>query len=49
MLLITTSLSAQLNKPNAVIAVVVDQMKYEYVYRFWDEYGEEGFKKSKRT
>ena len=28
-----------------VIAVVVDQMKYEYVYRFWDDFGEKGFKK----
>ena len=44
-LLITTSFSAQLNKPNAVIAVVVDQMKYEYIYRFWNEYGQDGFKK----
>ena len=28
-----------------VIAVVVDQMKYEYVYRFWDDFGQKGFKK----
>ena len=27
-----------------VIAIVVDQMKYEYVYRFWDDFGEKGLR-----
>ena len=36
---------SQISKPKMVIAVVVDQMKYEYVYRFWDDFGEKGFKK----
>ena len=39
-----TTLS-QISKPKMVIAIVVDQMKYEYVYRFWDDFGEKGFKK----
>ena len=36
---------SQISKPKMVIAVVVDQMKYEYVYRFWDDFGQKGFKK----
>ena len=36
---------SQISKPKMVIAIVVDQMKYEYVYRFWDDFGEKGFKK----
>ena len=35
----------QNSKPKMVIAIVVDQMKYEYVYRFWDDFSEKGFKK----
>ena len=31
--------------PNLVVAIVVDQMKYEYVDRYWDEYSNNGFKK----
>ena len=36
---------AQKEKPNLVVAVVVDQMKYEYIDRFWNNFGENGFKK----
>ena len=31
--------------PKILVSVVVDQMKYEYVDRFWDEFGEKGIKK----
>ena len=36
---------AQQKKVSLFVAVVVDQMKYEYVDRFWDYYGEMGIKK----
>jgi predicted AlkP superfamily pyrophosphatase or phosphodiesterase len=31
--------------PKILVSIVVDQMKYEYVDRFWDEFGEKGIKK----
>ncbi|HET8886473.1 MAG TPA: alkaline phosphatase PafA [Salinimicrobium sp.] len=33
------------NKPKLVIGIVVDQMRYDYLTRFWDKYSENGFKK----
>jgi predicted AlkP superfamily pyrophosphatase or phosphodiesterase len=33
------------NKPKLVIGIVVDQMRYDYLNRFSDRYGENGFKK----
>ena len=35
----------QQTTPKILVSVVVDQMKYEYVDRFWDEFGEKGIKK----
>ncbi|MDE3743740.1 alkaline phosphatase PafA [Maribacter polysaccharolyticus] len=32
-------------KPKLVVGVVVDQMRYDYLTRFWDQYGEGGFKR----
>ena len=34
-------------KPNVklVVGLVVDQMKYEYIPKFWNKYGEKGFKR----
>ena len=32
-------------KPKLVIGIVVDQMRYDYIYRFWDNFGDDGFKK----
>jgi len=32
-------------KPKLVIGIVVEQMRYEYLTRFWDKFGEQGFKK----
>ena len=26
-------------QPKLVIGIVVDQMRYDYIYRFWDELG----------
>lgn len=31
--------------PKLVVGIVVDQMRYDYIYRFWDKYGNGGFKK----
>ncbi|MGO1584393.1 alkaline phosphatase PafA [Mesonia sp.] len=33
------------HQPKLVVGVVVDQMRYDYLTRFWDHYGEDGFKK----
>ncbi|WP_207433383.1 alkaline phosphatase PafA [Sabulibacter ruber] len=32
-------------KPKLVVGIVVDQMRYDYLYRFWDKYSKEGFKR----
>ena len=32
-------------KPKLVVGIVVDQMRYDYIYRFWDKFGENGFKR----
>lgn len=32
-------------QPKLVVGVVVDQMKYDYITRFWDRFGSGGFKK----
>lgn len=31
--------------PKLIVNIVVDQMRQDYLYRFWDLYGEDGFKK----
>ena len=28
-----------------VVGLVVDQMKYEYIPKFWNKYGQKGFKR----
>ncbi len=33
------------SKPKIVVGIVVDQMRYDYIYRFWDDFGNNGFKK----
>lgn len=32
-------------KPKLVVGIVVDQMRYDYIYRFWNQFGDNGFKK----
>ena len=32
-------------KPKLVVGIVVDQMRYDYIYRFWEDFGDDGFKK----
>ena len=31
--------------PKLVVGIVVDQMRADYVYRYWDNFGEGGFKR----
>ncbi|MBK6523632.1 MAG: alkaline phosphatase family protein [Sphingobacteriaceae bacterium] len=33
------------SKPKLVVGIVVDQMRNDYIYRYWDRYGNGGFKK----
>lgn len=34
-----------LDKPKLVIGIVVDQMRYDYITRFWEKYENDGFKR----
>lgn len=38
------SLFAQ-ERPRLVVGIVVDQMRYDYLYRYWDDMGDKGFKR----
>jgi predicted AlkP superfamily pyrophosphatase or phosphodiesterase len=31
--------------PKLVVGIMVDQMRYDYIYRYWDQYGEGGIKR----
>jgi len=47
-LIITMVLVSQLllaQKPKLIVGVVVDQMRNDYIYRYWDRFGTGGFKK----
>ena len=35
-------------RPRLVVGIVVDQMRYDYLYRYYDKYGEGGFKRMLR-
>jgi len=47
LLLSLAPLKAQIvnEKPKLIVGIVVDQMRYDYLTRFWDQFGEEGFKR----
>lgn len=45
MLLLTISLFAQQQRPKLVVGIVVDQMKPDYLQRFYDDFGDNGFKR----
>ncbi|WP_031530490.1 alkaline phosphatase PafA [Dyadobacter crusticola] len=36
---------ATLARPKLVVGIVVDQMRYDYLYRYYDQYSEGGFKR----
>src|SRR5215471_531686 len=33
------------SRPKLVIGIVVDQMRYDYLFKYWDEYSAGGFKR----
>lgn len=45
LILIFAPLFTFCQKPKLVVGIVVDQMRYDYIYRYWDRFGEDGFKK----
>ncbi|MCC3155775.1 alkaline phosphatase family protein [Hymenobacter sp. 15J16-1T3B] len=34
-----------LPRPKLVVGIVVDQMRYDYLYRYWNKYGADGFRR----
>jgi len=32
-------------RPKLIIGITVDQMRYDYLYKYWDDYGKAGFKR----
>ncbi|MES2397266.1 MAG: alkaline phosphatase PafA [Bacteroidota bacterium] len=32
-------------RPKLVVGIVVDQMRYDYIYRYWNKFGNDGFKR----
>ena len=34
-----------LQRPKLVVGIVVDQMRWDYLYRYYDRYGDGGFKR----
>ena len=38
-------INVEAKKPKLVIGIVVDQMRYDYIDRFWNDFGNNGFKK----
>lgn len=36
---------SELKQPKLVIGIVVDQMRQDYIYRYWNKFGNGGFKK----
>jgi predicted AlkP superfamily pyrophosphatase or phosphodiesterase len=44
-LLSQISFSQQQDKPKLIVGIVIDQMRAEYLYRFQDNYAENGFKR----
>ena len=44
--IVSSSLFSQtLERPPLVVGIVVDQMRYDYIYRYWDKYSATGFKR----
>lgn len=39
------SKSGELTRPKLVVGIVVDQMRWDYLYRFYDRYNNDGFKR----
>jgi len=35
----------RIDQPKLVVGIVIDQMRYDYIYRYWNKYGSDGFKR----
>lgn len=44
LVLVFSANAQQSERPKLVVGIVIDQMRYDYLYRFWDLFGEGGFK-----
>jgi predicted AlkP superfamily pyrophosphatase or phosphodiesterase len=45
LLFISFTTSSQVNRPKLVVGLVIDQMRWDYLYRYNDMYGANGFKR----
>lgn len=43
--LLTLSLTAQINRPKLVVGLIVDQMRWDYLYYYYNQYSDGGFKR----
>ena len=43
--MVALAAAAQVERPKLIVGLVVDQMRWDYLYRFQDEYGEGGLKR----
>ncbi len=41
----SAALAKDLNRPKLIVGIVVDQMRYDFLYRYWSKYGNGGFRK----
>ena len=44
-LLLNIGAFAQNERPKLVVGIVVDQMRFDYLYKYWNRYGNEGLKR----
>lgn len=44
-IMLALNLNGQSNKPKLVVGIVVDQMRYDYLEKYYDDLGDNGFKK----
>ncbi|MFN0274354.1 MAG: alkaline phosphatase PafA [Chitinophagales bacterium] len=40
-----TSVKTEITQPKLIVGIVVDQMAYNFLYRYWDNYSDGGFKR----
>ncbi|MFZ9388629.1 MAG: alkaline phosphatase PafA [Chitinophagaceae bacterium] len=45
LILVQAGAQSQIQRPKMVIGLVVDQMRWDYLYRYFDRYGNDGFKR----
>ena len=45
LILNSTFAFAQVQQPKLVVGIVVDQMRFDYINRYWNDYGDDGFKR----